>query len=224
MNIDLKRLADDGYLFMPGLLNADWVQRLKTQQARFDDAGKYSLSVQVQLVNRSADIRRFVTSGPQVAVATQVLGPDVCFTHQQYVTKHPDEKTRTDVPWHQDNGYGQLAPATDLTVWTTLDDCDEANGCLWVIPGSHKRGLLPHHPESGLMTATVEEQGIPLPMKAGDAVIFGSLLLHRSLPNTTDKTRVAMYVRYCTPDVVMVNQGNKPVLEDAYSWMVAGEA
>ncbi len=74
------------------------------------------------------------------------------------------------------------------------------------------------------MAVHSDEAGIPLPMKAGDAVIFGSLLLHRSLPNGTNKSRVAMYVRYCHPHVAMANEGNKPVLDDAYSWMVAGEA
>jgi ectoine hydroxylase-related dioxygenase (phytanoyl-CoA dioxygenase family) len=61
-------------------------------------------------------------------------------------------------------------------------------------------------------------------MAAGDALLFGSLLLHRSLPNTTDRTRVGLYLRYCDPAVVMVTAGNRPVLDDGFSWMVAGEA
>lgn len=95
---------------------------------------------------------------------------------------------------------------------------------MWVIPSSHQRGLLSHAPQHGLMAAEANNEGVPLPMKAGDAVIFGSLLLHRSLPNVTAKPRTAMYVRYCMPHVTMVTDGNKPVLDDPYSWMVAGEA
>ena len=61
-------------------------------------------------------------------------------------------------------------------------------------------------------------------MSAGDALLFSGYLLHRSLPNRTASVRTALYLRYCTPDVVMVSDGNKPVLDDGYSWMVAGEA
>ena len=70
----------------------------------------------------------------------------------------------------------------------------------------------------------VDAAGVAVPMAAGDALLFSGHLLHRSLPNETDKPRHAMYLRYCTPDVVMVGAVNRPVLEDGFSWMVAGEA
>ncbi|NJN50843.1 MAG: phytanoyl-CoA dioxygenase family protein [Gammaproteobacteria bacterium] len=139
-------------------------------------------------------------------------------------SKHPDPRQRTDVPWHQDNGYGQLAPPSDLTVWIALDVCTIDNGCLWVLPGSHRSGLLEHAPAGALRATRVDEPGIPIAMAAGDALLFNGMLLHRSLPNTTQTTRVALYLRYCDPHVVMVDQANKPVLDDGFSWMVAGEA
>ena len=79
-----------------------------------------------------------------------------------------------------------LEPPLDLTVWIALDDCTLDNGCLWVLPRSERRGLLPHRPIGGLRGVAVDESGVALPMRAGDAVLFGGLLLHRSLPNTTD--------------------------------------
>ena len=159
-------------------------------------------------------------------LAVDLLGPNVCFTHQQYIIKHPDAMARTDVPWHQDSGYGRLEPPLDLTVWIALDDCTLDNGCLWVLPQSERRGLQPHSGIGALRGVVVDEPGIALPMRAGDAVLFGGLLLHRSLPNITDAARVALYLRYCDPSVVMIGEGrpDKPVLDDAYSWMVAGEA
>ena len=224
MTIDLAEYAEQGFAVIPRLIDDTTIAALVREAQRFDD-GKRSLGVQVQLVHRSAVIRNFVTRGPQVGHATQVLGPDVCFTHQQFVIKHPDAKAaRTDIPWHQDNGYGTLEPPDDLTVWIALDDTDARNGCLWVLPGSHRDGARAHERRGAMSSATVDEAGIPLPMRAGDAVLFGSLLLHRSLPNDTPKARYAMYVRYCLPTVVMKTHGDKPVLDDAYSWMVAGEA
>ncbi len=224
INIMQKQLEEQGFVLLPGLLSEHLVGMLKAEQARFASRDESRLSVQVQLVHQSIIIRDFVCNGPQIPIVVEALGENVCFTHQQYVTKYADEKQRTDVPWHQDNGYGRLVPANDLTVWIALDDCDTNNGCLWVHPGSQKLGDLPHHGEHGLRAADVEGAGIALPMQAGDAVMFGSLLLHRSLANTTSGTRVAMYVRYCTPEVNMVGDTTKPVLEDGFSWMVAGEA
>ena len=86
--------------------------------------------------------------------------------------------------------------------------------------------MQPHSGIGALRGVVVDEPGIALPMRAGDAVLFGGLLLHRSLPNITDAARVALYLRYCDPSVVMIGEGrpDKPVLDDAYSWMVAGEA
>ncbi len=223
MDGELKqKISDEGYALIPGLLNDSWIDTLKTEAARV--AGGRSLDVMTQLVHRSASIRDFCTDGPQIGITTEVLGPNICFTHQQFIIKRADEKARSDIPWHQDSGYGHLEPASDLTIWITLDDCDEDNGCLWVIPGSHRKGLLDHSPQKGLLGADVHEEGIPLPMRAGDAVVFGGMFMHRSLPNRTDKDRVAMYLRYCTPDVIMHAEGGINVLEDGFSWMVAGEA
>jgi ectoine hydroxylase-related dioxygenase (phytanoyl-CoA dioxygenase family) len=223
--LDRARYAADGYLVVRGMLDGATCVQLRDEAFRFASRQR-GLAVDTQLVHRSALLRDFVTRGPQVQLAVELLGPNVCFTHQQYIIKHPDAKARTDVPWHQDSGYGRLEPPLDLTVWIALDDCTLDNGCLWVLPHSERRALLPHSGIGALRGVVVEEPGIALPMRAGDAVLFGGLLLHRSLPNRTDTARVALYLRYCDPSVVMIGEGvpDKPVLDDAFSWMVAGEA
>jgi len=221
--LDLERFNTEGYLLHQQLLDAATISMLENEHRRFADPDA-ALAVDVQLVHRSQPIREFVTRGPQVPLAVEVLGPNVCFTHQQFISKAPGDSDQTDVPWHQDSGYGRLEPPTDLTVWIALTDTDETNGCLWVLAGSHRDGLQPHDRAGRLLAASVADAGIPVPMSAGDALLFSGHLLHRSLPNRGKLPRHAMYVRYCTPDVVMVNAGNRPVLEDGFSWMVAGEA
>ena len=111
-------------------------------------------------------------------------------------------------------------------MWVALVDTDIDNGCLRVAPGSHCRGLIDHH-RSDHNPALREVDAValvPLEMKAGEGVAFSGLLLHGSGDNTTDAERVALFARYCHPEVVMVTDGRKPVLEDAHSWMVRGEA
>lgn len=221
--IDRECYAREGYVCVRQLLAPCDIAVLRREAVRFD--GGRGLGVHAQLVHRSEFVRNFVTHGPQIAYAIALLGPNVCFTHQQFVIKNPDTRAeRTDVPWHQDNGYGRLDPPLDLTVWIALDDCTADNGCLWVLPGSHHGGLRRHDRQGALRAALVTESGVAVPMAAGDALLFGSLLLHRSLPNATARSRIALYLRYCDPAVVMVDPGNRPVLEDGFSWMVAGEA
>src|SRR5208337_4412923 len=99
-----------------------------------------------QLCHYSAVVRNYVITGPQIALAKQLVATQhlaIWFT--QYVTKMPDGSSgNTEFPWHQDNGYVAIEPATNVTIWAALDDVDERNGCVWVVPGSHAKGLLDH--------------------------------------------------------------------------------
>jgi hypothetical protein len=124
----------DGYLLLGKVLDDALVARLIAEEHRFR-ARDARLVVTTQLMHRSALIREVATQGPHIGTLRTLMGNDICLTHQQYVSKTPHPRTPAiDVPWHQDNGYGELEPKTDVTVWFALDDCDESTGCLWVLP------------------------------------------------------------------------------------------
>jgi phytanoyl-CoA hydroxylase len=105
---------------------------------------------------------------------------------------------RTD--WHQDTGVH--LPEADqthmLTVWLPLTDATEANGCLCVIPGSHRNGLVTHCPRPGarIPDALLEGQPIPVPVKRGGVLFFHHLTKHASLSNTSDGIRWSFDLRY----------------------------
>lgn len=225
----------EGWLLLGSVVDGDGIEALKDAERRFrPDFGasghaNRTLCVSLQLCHRSAAVRRFAVEGRQVAAVVELLGPDVALTHQQFITKLPDDPdTTSDIPFHQDNGYGRLEPTTDVTVWVALDDTDEDNGCLWIVPRSHELGVLEHRGADVnpfLREASEAVEGaVPLPMRAGDAVAFTGQTLHGSGLNRTDRERVGLFVRYCEPTAVMVTEGNRPVLDDPHSWMVAGEA
>lgn len=105
--------------------------------------------------------------------------------------------------WHQDNGV--LLPEADatqiLTVWFPLRDAGIEHGCLRVVPGSHRRGLLDHCPAGpgGLQVperVAARDRAIPLPMRAGDVLFIHKLTLHSSLPNLSDDIRISFDLRY----------------------------
>jgi ectoine hydroxylase-related dioxygenase (phytanoyl-CoA dioxygenase family) len=182
----------------------------------------------MQLCHRSAPVRRTCVAGRHVPLVAQLLGPNVCLTHTQFLTKLPDgDDTRSDIPWHQDNGYGRLDPMTDVTVWLALTDADERNGGLSLVPGSHRAGLLDHGAAGVnplLRESAAAGEPVAVPLRAGEAVAFSGLTVHGSGPNRSDRPRTGFYARYCEPTVRMLGEGGRAVLEDGHSWMVAGEA
>jgi phytanoyl-CoA hydroxylase len=125
---------------------------------------------------------------------------DVRLYWEQAVAKPPE--ARTELPWHQDNGYTPLIPEAYLTCWLALDDAEIDNGCLWVIPGSHRQGTLAHHnaADGGPFRVGYDgpaDDGVAVPVPKGSVLAFSSLLMHRSGPNTTDRRRLAWILQYC---------------------------
>jgi ectoine hydroxylase-related dioxygenase (phytanoyl-CoA dioxygenase family) len=91
-----------------------------------------------------------------------------------------------------------------MSVWIPLQDCDENNGCLWLVPGSHREGFVDTHErrETGVCTLSLRdgaediEGAIPCPISAGEVILFDALTWHRSLGNRTGKTRRSFIVSY----------------------------
>ena len=112
----------------------------------------------------------------------------------------------TVVPWHQDSGYFGTISENSLipTAWIPLVPVDESNGCLQVVAGSHRLGVVEHHTEERegrfleVMDTLVETSRIvTCPMALGDALLFHNLTLHRSLPHTASEViRWAIDIRY----------------------------
>lgn len=107
----------------------------------------------------------------------------------------------TFLPWHQDR-WSDLDQDPLITVWTALDPATKANGCVQILPGSHKDGLLnPDHP-SGFVSeeqadvVLKDAQPIFLELEAGEAALLHNWTLHSSDTNTTEISRRALSVCY----------------------------
>jgi phytanoyl-CoA hydroxylase len=96
--------------------------------------------------------------------------------------------------WHQDEIYIPTRDRSLTGAWIAMDDATVENGCLWVIPGSHRRGILweLHLHDDRRFDCSAESRGypwtnddaVPVEVKAGSIVVFNGYTLHRSLPNT----------------------------------------
>ena len=149
------------------------------------------------------------------------LGPEVRFLREQVVTKTP--RADVQVPWHQDSGYARV-PTEFVTCFLALDDITIANGCLWVLPGSHLGGLVDHRP-SGYwreVAAAVDDPGVPIELARGSALVFSSFTLHRSGGNGTDGRRPAWMAQFCRADALDTAGAplsGCPVVADAGGWL-----
>ena len=116
----------------------------------------------------------------------------------------------TYLPWHQD-AWTALDRQPLITLWTALDPATKENGCVEIIPGSHKLGLLnPSHP-SGFLTEELAAEYCPrekvvyLELKPGEVALLHNWLLHASDINRSDVSRRAFSVCYMDGNTKAVN-------------------
>lgn len=167
------------------------------QPLELGEKGKGKFSFSPLLHVQSPTLLRYATSPALVAPAVDLLGPDVRLYWDQAVSKPPG--ATSDVPWHQDNGYTPVLPEAYVTCTLALDDMRRDNGCLWILPDSHRRGATAHRRTDYFFYVGYDgaEEGVPLEIDAGDALLFSSLLLHRSGPNVSARPRRSWVIQYC---------------------------
>lgn len=148
---------------------------------------------------------------------TGLLGQEPYAVQTMLYFKPPDARGRA---LHQDNFYLRVQPGTCITAWMALDPCDEANGCMQVVPGSHHWPLL--CTEKADTSVSFTDVTVPLPlgqevhavrMEPGDVLFFNGSLVHGSYPNTTtDRFRRSLIGHYIQGDAEQVGQFYQPAL------------
>lgn len=103
--------------------------------------------------------------------------------------------------WHQDQAVfsKEVGDVNMLTAWVSLTDATTEMGCLMVCPGSHKNGVAVHcatNANPGIPPQDLGENKMPLETRAGDVILMNKLLKHGSLPNTSDRLRFSLDLRY----------------------------
>jgi len=167
------------------------------------DAGGFPYRVMLHML--SPRLRRYTAHPGLLEIMMQLIGPDVRLWWDQGINKGPGSGAA--VPWHQDNGFTEGSIPEYVTTWLSLDDSSLENGGLYVLPGSHKDGPRDHvGGDDGFyhyVPGVDESRAIALPASAGDVLIFSSLMLHRTVGNTTkDRQRRAWVIQYMQTDVV----------------------
>jgi phytanoyl-CoA hydroxylase len=139
----------------------------------------------------SAEMREALAHPSITEVLTGVIGPNVKCMQSMLFIKASGKPGQA---WHQDEFFIPTRDRSLTAVWIALDDATIENGCLWVLPGSHRRGVIyparqQDDPRFDCTTESydfpyADEDAVPVEIPAGTALIFNGYLLHRSLENS----------------------------------------
>jgi phytanoyl-CoA hydroxylase len=137
----LARYERDGFVVVPEVLDAatvraagahvDWLQARHPDRAG-EDFGHDLIADDRYWIDLVSDDRL-------LDLAQLFIGADIALFASHYITKPP--RSGRPVLWHQDAGYWPLDPMRVVTLWLAIDHSTRANGCLRVVPGSHRDGI-----------------------------------------------------------------------------------
>src|SRR5205085_1530697 len=123
------------------------------------------------------------------------------------------------VAWHQDVTYWGLEPPLAVTAWYAVDDSDVENGCMRIIPGTH-RGIRAHGKSERAgnllsinqevpVTAAEEARAVDLVLKAGEISLHHGMAIHGSNPNHSTRRRCGLTLRYVPPHVRQIGENSQ---------------
>jgi len=151
------------------------------------------------------------------AVLTGLLGREPYAVQTMIYFKPPKARGQA---LHQDNYYLRVQPGTCVAAWMAIDRCDEANGCLQVVPGSQNWPILcttQADTQQSFTNVTVPVPegyaATPVVLEPGDVLFFNGQLVHGSFANTTeDRFRRSLIAHYIEGDSTQVARWYKPTL------------
>jgi hypothetical protein len=216
--VALRERADDlmlGRVTYPGL----FYQR-DTETGRYDDLqfgkGWQGPSLNYRKVEKLENdplFRALVDNALFARIARAVIGEGVSLYRAVLFNKAAHGGTV--LPWHQDGGaFWGLDRDPQLQLWVALDDAPLDAGCMEMLPRSHLGGLAT--PLGGLVPAAMaaacgaEARAVPVPARAGEALVLHNMLWHRSGVNTTASPRRAFTVCYISAETRCVRKKRAP--------------
>jgi ectoine hydroxylase-related dioxygenase (phytanoyl-CoA dioxygenase family) len=231
----------NGYLAVEGLLSPQEVAECQQEVARLhrvaadrvasggvEKLGEFQLEPgqkdrvrdglpvlrKIERTDQHSEIFKNLAAHPRlVDVVQRLIGPDLLLFRSTLMLKPARHGSAHAL--HQDSAYWPMEPPTLVTVSIMLNDATEENGCLRIVPGSHRWGL---H-EWGQIAVQKEEEMVPdaskldlsrqisFPIPAGSALFFHSLTVHGSGPNRSPNSRNTALYAYFPATVRYVPRG-----------------
>jgi phytanoyl-CoA hydroxylase len=176
--------------------------------ASLDAEGGRTVRRLKQAVSRDFCFTEWVTSPSLAGRLQQLLGPEVVMPlahHNCIMTKQP--RHSSDTGWHQDIRYWSFERPDLVSVWLALTPENVHNGCLYVIPGTHRMKLDPRRydedsflrPELPENKALIEK-AVRAELEPGDGLFFHALTFHAASRNHSEATKMSVVFTFRPAD------------------------
>jgi hypothetical protein len=220
----VERFREDGYLIVPGpVFSPERFEGLKRIEAsKFALAAEKAGGVAPSLIDcpHWSDPRLFewLLAEEMLSLVEPLLGPDIAIFACHFLRKPPEVGKR--VPWHEDSSYwkGRLEPIEVASITVSLEPSTRENGCLRVLPGTHRHGYSEYVPVADPSKQVFgievrpdqmdESRAVDIVLEPNQASIHDGRIIHGSAPNEGALGRSAFTVRYFPAHVRFVEERN----------------
>jgi ectoine hydroxylase-related dioxygenase (phytanoyl-CoA dioxygenase family) len=243
---------DNGYLIVPDLFSAAAIDELRAEtvsifrghrgpvagllnvDSKVSDAEVLRKYLAIHFPHKISPVIERCLSHPGVVdVLTKIIGPNVKCMQSMLFVKGPGKPGQS---WHQDEYYIPTRDRSLGAAWIAIDDATVENGCLWIVGGSHRSGIIARRvPGRNLefaeadtldLAAQDEARCVPVEVKSGSVVFFHGYVFHSSRRNkTADCFRMALVNHYMSAESMLPwdQDGKLPSTDDLRDIvMVAG--
>ena len=229
----IKRYKEDGYVVVPSLFSPAEIEFIRSHYMALNAAGHGFAGDDPFLLGDDDPLKKY----PRIIHphrfdqfsldwllddrlrqwTTALLGAEPYAAQTMFYFKPPTARGQA---LHQDQTPLRVHPGTCLAAWMAIDDCDEENGCLQIVPRTQDLPRL--CPIEADLSQSFSASTVPLPsgsealpviMKAGDVVFFNGQVIHGSYPNTSaTRFRRALIAHYVVGEAEKVNEFYHPLL------------
>jgi len=157
---------------------------------------------------------RLVSDSRLLNIAELFIGPDIVSFTSHYICKSAYDGH--EVLWHQDGAYWDLRPMKAVALWVAVDRSEPANGCLQMLPGTHKEPLLAieSRPDSPNMLASTMPfdqyshiEPVDIILNPGDVSVHHPHIIHGSKKNLSPNRRCGLDIGFIPAGVGVHNEG-----------------
>lgn len=178
--------------------------------ARLDAVRKF-----MEFVDHEERLRALASYPPLLTVVRRLLGSDDIALFQDMALLKPPGGGR-EKPWHQDNAYFPIRPGSPIIgVWIALDNATPENGCMHVVPGSHRDGPVTHFQRRDWQICDTDvraSEDVVVPLPAGGVLFFHGLLHHGTPSNRTAVRRRAVQFHYVPAAVARISNDERMLI------------
>jgi ectoine hydroxylase-related dioxygenase (phytanoyl-CoA dioxygenase family) len=214
----IRQYQDDGYFILERAIAGDELARLQERCMHFVDREKRAAAANGMTkhqqdgkffitfpASQDAQVADFVFGETMSEVARATAGDDAVLFYDQFVVKGPERGQS--FSWHQDSGYVAFPHRPYVTCWIALDDVNEANGTVSILPYARAgtRERVEHvrdESTSDMVGYHGDDPGELVIVPAGSIAVFSSTVFHRSGVNTTPNYRRVYVVQYAPEPMI----------------------